>query len=298
MACKGPGIPIAREPKPSVFTFIGDIHLSQKQPRQRLDSLYDEVVDLLWEACREIQNRPFLGGDLCHRPYWSAREFYDIRSIMGSITRERGVAEGNHDMVNYGVPGTPTGFRLLTGQRRKDTYIPCDQATLHVQVVDAGEEFPKIFSSASFSENALTRATPPVYNILIAHAPIGPKQIMDYCQDFRKVKYPEGTHLALLSDIHQPFGPEFVGETLVVNPGVIGRRTKAEKDIHPSYVRITVTDDLEVELVPLPALPGWCVFKPDEVKESATEVERIIVPPKVEARDPVGLIRECASLLQ
>jgi len=264
------------------LALVGDMHLTLTLPKRRKDDYVQAMLGKLDAVFRIAEkyncNGIFQAGDMFHSPRESLyllglviEKIYGWRSPGGEGFSKFITVYGQHDLWFHSLKSkakTPIALLEKVGV--------LDVANTDSPIfVSLGNDIPGAWVYGASWGEEIPKSDPKEgrVEVLIVHAPIMIQQLYPG----HKFRNPDefkgkGFDLVLCGDYHYRFERR-VGDTLVVNPGVMMRRSISEADVEPA-VAIYDTETREVEWVPLPAKPFEEVFDLSDMAGKDEELDK------------------------
>lgn len=243
-----------------MFIYIADIHLSDKQPISRVDSVFDAGMykfETVLKKAKELGAFVVCGGDLFHEPRVSYKVLNGVIDLLKKYEVEVYTVFGNHDLI--GVNQLDESCALFTliksGLIKRLTQLKTKSFVL--ESLDYTKDIPSGYTFKYEGDlkkilvvhNALTTSKARYDHILVNN-------------------FKTDANLVLCGHIHQFFAKK-VGNTAFVSPGCLVRRSVAEKEISP--VMVIVEDTGKVSFLSIECkVPEFCMTTSEEVTQALT----------------------------
>lgn len=243
-----------------MFIYISDLHLSDKQPISRVDSVFNAgmyKLEYVLKRAKELNTFVVCGGDFFHEPRVSYKMLNSVMDLLNKYKVDVYTVFGNHDLI--GVNQLDEGAAIFTliksGLLKQLDSLQIDSyifETLHYT-----KEIPQAyFFKTKTKKKNVTR-------VLVVHNALIPEKArFDHIllSDFKT-----DANIVLCGHIHQ-FWDKTVKGVRFISPSCLVRRSISEKDHVPAL--ILVGDKIEVEKIPLNYQSEWCVTTSDEVTKA------------------------------
>lgn len=262
--------------------YISDLHLSDKQPISRMDSVFDAGISKLeyvLKRAKELNTFVVCGGDFFHEPRVSYRVLNSVMDVIKKYGVTIYTVFGNHDII--GVNDTDESAAIFTllksGLIQKLDFI--DGEDYIIESVDYNKSIP----TAYFFKHKQTKKQ----KILVVHNALVPTKA---CFDHVLLKeFKTDANIVLCGHIHQ-FWNKKIGDTTFISPSCLVRRSVSEKDQNPCFI-ILDGDNITVEKIPLINTAEFCVTTSEEVTNALSTA---INDTKVEASNIEDYINSSA----
>ena len=226
---------------------LADTHLTDKQHRSRKDDCvktqFDKLHYILSYAVKNA-DAILIAGDVFDKPRnWILLP--QIMDIFGAYKIPKLCVIGQHDMYMYSKDNL---YATNMGILKKAGLIT-------VLSADPYKLMNCNFFGMNWGEEEIPRPPKYVPNILLVHAPIAETSIYpggSYIDVLEFGKKCKGFDLVVCGDIHRRFNV-IVGETRLLNPGPLMRRTAEEYNFkYVPGVWMYNTDDGDVDFIEIP----------------------------------------------
>ena len=257
--------------------FVGDNHISDKQPANRIDNYLQATLNKL-NDCIDLGiehkvDALILLGDLFDR----REEGPEARNgALKVLMRERNfpvyITVGNHDINNsYELDQTSLGTLIEAGVLLKEDYVE----ELGIAFAHFHPDLDK-----SILNNFLTTQDAVIWS---CHASISDQKAFyeEYSVLFEEIGIHPNTSLVVSGHIHHPMRQLREDGKLFINPGAIGRRSANKDNLSRDLKILLLEYDLSgkiytEEYLPLPsARPYNEVFNMELITETKAERESV-----------------------
>lgn len=253
-----------------MFIYISDIHLSDKQPISRIDSVFDAgmyKLEYVLKRAKELNTCVVCGGDFFHEPRVSYRVLNSVMDLLNKYKVDVYTVFGNHDLigVNYNDDSAAI-FTLIKSGLIKLLNKPTEIDGQLIEVAPYTKDIPQSYFFKTKTN---------LNKILVIHSALVPvKARFDHIllKDFKT-----DANLVLCGHIHQYWDKQ-VNNIRFISPACLIRRSISEKEIEPSM--ILVGDTITTEKISLNYKSEWCATTSEEVTRALTTA---ISDSKVEA---------------
>lgn len=241
-----------------MFIYISDLHLSDKQPISRMDSVFTAgmyKLEYVLKRAKELNTFVVCGGDFFHEPRVSYKMLNSVMDLLNKYKVDVYTVFGNHDLI--GVNQLDEGAAIFTliksGLVKKLDTLELGHFVF--ETLPYTKEIPQAYFFKTKKKN--------VKKVLVVHNALIPnKARFDHIllSDFKT-----DADIVLCGHIHQ-FWDEKVNGVEYISPSCLVRRSISEKDHVPAM--ILVGEDITVEKIPLNYTPEWCATTSDEVTKA------------------------------
>jgi DNA repair exonuclease SbcCD nuclease subunit len=255
---------------------IGDIHLSGKNPPNRLDDIVSELqyakLEEIVRTANDYDVPVICTGDIFHTPIVSNQILSTFGKIINKLKREFYFVLGNHDMQYHSIDMVDrTSIGVIWSHSNKIKHISSFKfhygTNREWNYIDYGTP-PKTFEGSKY---------------LLSHKAIVSDYLVNteswiaddenFCQaasDFEKLNL----KLIICGHWHKPYSYKHKG-TLIINPGPVIRRQIVERDI-PRMILIDL-DSIQFEEIPISiAISSEVVLRETSIKEEMKPIEERI----------------------
>jgi DNA repair exonuclease SbcCD nuclease subunit len=276
------------------FIITGDWHYRLQNPKARLDD-YLEALDTkiseVYDLAKKYKARSIIvPGDLFDSASISIPGIWRLAKKLKSAPCTVVTIPGNHDIASHNletIPRTPYGLLRELG------YISCMHNTWDRFLLDKQEDVNIVVSGHGYNtetDNDITQYglrsdTPKGLNIHITHGMLlekSPGIDMKHTLISDLANLPEEAKPHVLINGHYHFGLPltWIGKTLVINPGALGRLTahaeETEREVKAALLTINGPEDYNAKFIPLKsAAPGHVVLSREHIEEAKARDERL-----------------------
>jgi len=256
---------------------LGDIHLTNRSPRRRLDDYFETLMDKLDQAFAIFDDAgcEFIvqAGDVCDSPTIANRvKSSFIRFLRHRLPLHHSLGRvplysvfGQHDVSGHSVstlPNSPLAVFEASGVMK---LLGSDPVVLESS--KAAGDVVELYG-ASFGQEIPVPRNPDAYNILVIHASIGSRPLFPGQELVGPRKFlrdhPE-YRLVVCGDYHYRFIDSWESR-VIVNPGALVRKTISKFDLeHRPAVVVFDTGTSDANVVELNVKPIEEVFALEEV---------------------------------
>ena len=241
-----------------MFIYISDLHLSDKQPISRVDSVFDAgmyKLEYVLKRAKELGTVVICGGDFFHEPRVSYKMLNGVLDLLNKYKVDVYTVFGNHDLIGVNqLDESAAIFTLIKSGLVKKLDV-METPEYVIEAAHYVKEIPQSYFMKTKSESKK--------KILVIHNSLIPVKVrFDHIllKDFKT-----DADWVLCGHIHQ-FWDKKIKNVQYVSPGCLVRRSIAEKDLEPCMV--IVNGSVEVEKIPLPKPAEWCVTTSEEVTQA------------------------------
>lgn len=236
-----------------MFIYISDLHLSDKQPISRIDSVFSSgmyKLEYVLKRAKELDTFIVCGGDLFHEPRVSYKVLNSVIDLLKKYNVDVYTVLGNHDLIGVNELDESCALFTLIKSGLIKRLTTLQSGNFIIKALDYTKDIP---NSYYFGDSEYKK-------ILVVHnALVTSKARYDHIlvDDFKT-----DANLVLCGHIHQFFAKK-VGSTVFISPSCMVRRSVAEKDIEPRIV--LVSDKVTTEIIPLEHKAEYCITTSEEV---------------------------------
>lgn len=242
-----------------MFIYISDLHLSDKQPISRVDSVFDAgmyKLEYVLKRAKELGVFVVCGGDFFHEPRVSYKVLNGVIDLLKKYKVDVYTIFGNHDLI--GVNELDESCALFTliksGLVKRLTTLTTDKFC--IETLDYTKEIP---SRYEFKYSGDLKKILVVHNALVTE-----KARYDHIllKDFKT-----NANLVLCGHIHQFFATR-ANNSVFVSPSCLVRRSVSEKSQNPTF--FIIGDKVTTEVIPLNYTAEFCTTTSTEVTDALT----------------------------
>jgi len=227
---------------------LGDTHFTTKAPARRIDEYYATQLNKFEQALKIYNDKNcdiiIQVGDLFDSPYASDLVKVDLIKLLDVYLRNPMLCVyGQHDIFGHAAQSfNKTPMAVLEAANyiyvvRENGYISEDTC---VQGASYGEEIP-----------AIHKNTCDMYNVLVIHEMIGPKDLYPGQNIMKPRSFLKSYDYDLVccGDYHYSFIDK-IGDRIILNPGALLRKTINDNDLkHKPCVMIVDTEERTVDTI-------------------------------------------------
>jgi len=273
------------------FIITGDLHYRLQNPKARLDD-YLEALDTkiseVYDLARKHKAKAIIiPGDIFDSANTSIPGIWRLAKKLEAKPCPVITVPGNHDSASHNletIPRTPYGLLRELG------YIGCvhdgawEVSGYGVDIIITGHGYDTETDN-DITQYCLSNDVPRGFNIHITHGMLLEKPMMEgvkhtLISDLEKL--PEEAKPNVLINGHYHFGLPitWVGKTLVINPGALGRLTahveEINREVKAALLTINGPEDYSAKFIPLEsAQPGHVVLSREHIEEAKQRDERL-----------------------
>lgn len=256
-----------------MFIYTADVHLTDKQPINRITPVFPTCVQKLDEILSLAEKHKaclILGGDLFENPCPSYELYNAVINVFDKHDVTTYTVFGNHDVLYGDTQAQNNALQalILSGKVRVLSEIPTKIGGFDVFGVSYRKELYKDFSFLDIKD--------PSNTIVVTHQFMSDKKL-----PFNHVNVSDFTtnvRLVLCSHLHDPFDCTNDTGTRFINPGCVCRINRNEEYIDPKCILVNENDIQELSL----GFPK-AAFNSSEIKKTA--FVKSISDAKVEVQD-------------
>lgn len=279
---------------PTNFIVTGDLHYRLQNPKARKDD-YLEALDAkiseVYDLAKKYKARSIIvPGDLFDSASISIPGIWRLAKKLKSAPCTVVTIPGNHDIASHNLETIP---RTPYGLLRELEYISCMHNTWDRFLLDKPEDANIIVSGHGYNtetDNDITQYglrsdTPKGLNIHITHGmllekPPGIDMKHTLISDLANLPEEAKPHVLINGHYHFGLPLTWVGKTLVINPGALGRLTahveETEREVKVALLTINGPEDYNAKFIPLKsAAPGHQVLSREHIEEANARDERL-----------------------
>lgn len=242
-----------------MFIYISDLHLSDKQPISRIDSVFTSgmyKLEYVLKRAKELGTFVICGGDFFHEPRVSYKILNGVLDLLNKYKVDVYTIFGNHDLIGVNTDDESAAiFTLIkSGLVKKLETMETPE-----YVIEAAPYTKDIPHSYFFK----TKAPATKKKILVIHNALVPEKArFDHIllKDFKT-----DANVVLCGHIHQ-FWDKTIKGVNYVSPACMVRRSIAERDIEPCM--LIINGNVKVEKIPTHDKAEWCVTTSEEVTQA------------------------------
>lgn len=242
-----------------MFIYISDLHLSDKQPISRVDSVFDAgmyKLEYVLKRAKELGTFVICGGDFFHEPRVSYKMLNSVMDLLNKYKVDVYTVFGNHDLIGVNqLDESAAIFTLIKSGLVKELKV-LETPEYVIEAAPYVKEIPQSYFMK-------TKVPPTKKKILVIHNALIPVKVrFDHIllEDFKT-----DADLVLCGHIHQ-FWNKKIKKVQYVSPACLVRRSIAEKDAEPCM--LIINGKVEVEKIPLNNQAEWCVTTSEEVTKA------------------------------
>lgn len=242
-----------------MFLYISDLHLSDKQPISRVDSVFDSgmyKLEYVLNRAKELNTFVVCGGDFFHEPRVSYRVLNSVIDLLKKYNVNVYTVLGNHDLI--GVNELDESCALFT-LIKSGLVKRLKELTVDNYIIRALDYEKSIPNSYYFGDTNGLKKILVVHNALVTEKARYDHILVD---DFKT-----DANLVLCGHIHQFFIKK-TKSSLFISPSCMVRRSVSEKDIEPRIV--VVSDKVSFENINLNTNAEFCITTSEEVTTALT----------------------------
>lgn len=279
----------------SQLTFLefNDVHWRGSNPRGRIDdynaALRNKLTEIFGLAHAMEADAILIPGDITDTPGLGWGTVADLASLLALAPCPVLAIAGQHDEWGHN-PGaiyrTPLGLLFKLGFLKDVASEPAYFTLNHTQVrvtgrhyddeVDRAEDYYEAPPLNPVFESKVHKTV----TIHLAHGLVVEKAPSFDLRCTPLAQLRTSAHVLCVGDYHPGIGVRKVGDTIVVNPGALGRlaASAGEMERQIQVAKIVVSDDgaIQTELIPLKsARPGHEVLSREHLEVEAEREERI-----------------------
>lgn len=276
------------------FIITGDWHYRLQNPKARLDD-YLEALDTkiseVYDLARKHHAKAIIvPGDIFDSANVSIPGIWRLAKKLEYAPCQVITIPGNHDSASHNletIPRTPYGLLKELG------YIYCLHNNWDGLMMDTPEDANIIISGHGYNtetdndirQYGIPEGTPKGFNIHITHGMLLEKPMMEGAKhtllsDLEKL--PEELKPNVLINGHYHFGLPltYVGKTLVINPGALGRLTahveEMNRQVKVCLLTIHNANEIDAKMIQLKsAAPGHVVLSREHIEQAEIRNERL-----------------------
>jgi exonuclease SbcD len=276
------------------FIITGDWHYRLQNPKARMDDYLealDNKISEVYDLARRYHAKAIIvPGDIFDSANISIPGIWQLAKKLKSAPCTVITVPGNHDIASHNletIPRTPYGLLKELG------YIYCMHNNWDGLLTDIPEDANIIVSGHGYNtetDNDITQYglkedVSKGFNVHITHGMLlekSPGIEMKHTLVSDLEKLPEGLKPHVLINGHYHFGLPltWVGKTLVINPGALGRLTahveEMNREVKVALLTINGPEDYNAKFIPLKsAAPGHVVLSREHIEQEEVRNERL-----------------------
>lgn len=275
----------------SNFIITGDLHYRLQNPKARLDD-YLEALDTkiseVYDLARKHKAKAIIiPGDIFDSANTSIPGIWRLAKKLEAKPCPVITVPGNHDSASHNletIPRTPYGLLRELG------YIGCvhdgawEVSGYGVDIIITGHGYDTETDN-DITQYCLSNDVPRGFNIHITHGMLLEKPMMEgvkhtLISDLEKIPEEARPHVLINGHYHFGLPLVWVGKTLVINPGALGRLTahveEINREVKAALLTINAPEDYSAKFIPLEsAQPGHVVLSREHIEEAKQRDERL-----------------------